>query len=925
MKLHFRPGYLEGQARLRAGERTPLTFKVAFDGDGDRLAVYLYDVRLYGFSATPARAGSGAHLRGGGASWALLPEVELRGASGFTSRVLPALVQLAAVGRGYKMPALDQARLAAAEVSGQGLRLRFASGGLPPPTPPDEELLLTLEGARAFADAEELLAQGKFAEAREAYLHAGRRRRGAPLRRRAAARAAGGGPAGARAGAGHRRLARRAAARSRPPALWAEAVVRERRGESARAAERFLALCELSRKNHEEAGAFFAAEAAARAARDVAPQMAVKALHELLGLRPDHLPSLKALARASDQAQDRAGAIRAYRRLAALARDPADAADAHVHLARLCALTEDDVAGARPALRGGAAAPPDHPDALYQLGELCHRSGEHLRAIKALDRLREVALGRHEVDRIGRANLLAGPVWETGLKQPENALLRFREAISLLPGEPEPLFFAARVAERLGKLQEALAGYQQAVELAGPRPRTEEIRKAAHACAPRAGPAAPQPSWATPPGRASTSRRALALDPADLVALEELIPYFRASGKAAELADACEKAAAVAEEPPRRAALWAEAGRALPRPAAAARQGRAAAHLRAGGRPEEPGARSRACWRWPRAGATAASSARCLKALARARRRARRSGCAAYRRLAVAARDLAFDLELAAHALRRGARARARRSAHAGRAVRAAAPARRHGRAGRGAGAARARLAEAQGDKRLAAAALRELAAGARGAAGPGGRGAGGAGEGRAARSRSPAVLLELANLSLRCERPQHARRALEDLLSSLPRHAAPERVAEVRARLGRACDLLGRPRRGHRSTTPLAFPLRRLDDELAERLEALYDETGAAAELTDLWAARAQALSQAEPRARRRAPLPAGRPRAARAPGPRRAPRRASPRRWRRARRPLRRRGAGRGSRRSRWTRGDSAGGRAAARAPRRPHPRVA
>src|SRR6185436_2484253 len=141
-----------------------------------------------------------------------------------------------------------------------------------------------------------------------------------------------------------------------------DAVVRERRGEHARAAERYLALCALARRNAEDASAFFAAESAARAARDHAPQMAVKALHELLGLKPDHLPSLKALARASDQAKDRAGAIRAYRRLTALARDPADAADAHVNLARLCAQTDDDIPGARLHCEAALRLLPDHPD-----------------------------------------------------------------------------------------------------------------------------------------------------------------------------------------------------------------------------------------------------------------------------------------------------------------------------------------------------------------------------------------------------------------------------------------------------------------------------------------------------------------------------------------------------------------------------------
>src|SRR5439155_25786063 len=76
-------------------------------------------------------------------------------------------------------------------------------------------------------------------------------------------------------------------------------------------------------------------------------------------------------------------------------------------------------------------------------------------------------------------------------------------------------------------------------------------------------------------------------------------------------------------------------------------------------------------------------------------------------------------------------------------------------------------------------------------------------------------------------------------------KHAAPDRLAEVRARLGRACDMLG-DKEAAKENYALAFPLRRLDDELANRLEALYVEAGAAVELTDLWSQRAQALLQA-------------------------------------------------------------------------------
>jgi tetratricopeptide (TPR) repeat protein len=847
LKLHFRPGYLEGQAFLQAPERTPVTFKVAFDADGERLALYLYDVRLYGFASTPSVRVPGL-IAATVAELGLLPEVEVRGATGFSTRVLPALCQKAAVSRGFKMPVLDTARLSSAEVSGAGLRLRFTAGGLPPPAPPDEELLLTLEGARAFVEAEALLAQGKLAEARDAYLQAGDAQDAHPF---AAERLLSLLVTDPRA----HDLALDVAAtllrrrEKSPAALWGEAVVRERRQEHARAAERYLALCTLARRASEDAAAFFAAEAAARAARDHAPQVAVKALHEVLGLKPDHLPSLKALARASDQSRDRAGAVRAYRRIAALARDPADAADAHVHLASLCAQTEDDVAGARLHCEAALRLAPDQPDALLLLGELCHLGGEHLRALKALDRLREVAMARHELDRVGRANLLAGRIWSEGLKQPDNALLRLREAVSLLPGEPEPLFACARVAESLGKLQEALAGYQQALELAGPAPRSEPIRQAAHQSH-----HALARLYRTKLGDPTRAREhleaALALDPRDATALDELIPYFRGTGRSQEFADALEKAAAVHEDPSRRAAFWAEAGELyrgrLQQPDKAERLLSSALEADPDHRPALESLLALA-----EARRDGGLLTRCLSALARLspepRERAQN-----YRRLAVAARDLAFDLDLAASALQEVLKAEPEDLPTLGELC----ALQRKRSDMRGLATAleeRARVAEAQGDKRLAAAALRELAGILEARLGRVGE-ALVALEKAARLSPDQAVLLELAELSLRCERPEHARRALESLLATLPRTTAPERLAEIRSRLGRACELMGDSEAAI-SAYAQAFPLRRLDDALASRLEALYTEAGETRELAELWASRAQALVAAE-RAPEAAPL---------------------------------------------------------------------
>src|SRR5260370_400931 len=77
-----------------------------------------------------------------------------------------------------------------------------------------------------------------------------------------------------------------------------------------------------------------------------------------------------------------AGAVGADGGLGAWARDPLEAADAHVQLGRPPADAEEDLAGARLHCEAALRLAPDLPAALYQLADLCHRSGEHLRAIK---------------------------------------------------------------------------------------------------------------------------------------------------------------------------------------------------------------------------------------------------------------------------------------------------------------------------------------------------------------------------------------------------------------------------------------------------------------------------------------------------------------------------------------------------------------
>ena len=835
VQLSFRTGYLEGQARLRGPAGAPATFKVAFDAEGERLGVYLYDVRLYAFTPTPA-AVVPLLLAGAAQSARLLPDVEVRGTTGFSARVLPALVQAAAVTRGFRVPSLEGARLTGLDVSATALRLRFASTGLPPPALLDEELLLALEGARAFAEAEALLAAGRLKDARDAYLRGAEPQDAHPF---ALERLLG----LLVADPGAHELAldiAQAVARRRPNSaapLWVEAVVRERRGEPARAAERWLALTALSRKRGEDAGAVAAATAAARVAEGVAPQMAIRALHELLGLRPDHLPSLQALARAADASQDRAGAMRAYRRISALARDPAESAEAHVQLARLSVLTEEDVAGARLHCEAALRLAPDHPGALELLGELCHRAGEHLRALKALDRLRDVALGRHDLGQVGRANLLAGRVWEVGLQHLDNALLRYREAVALLPGEPEALVALAHAAEGLGRTAEAVTGYQQGIELAGPAPASPSVRTAVHRA--HRALARLERTRLQDAGRARAHlEAALALQPDDGEVLEELIPLHRAANDVERLAAALEQAAPLLSDGPRRAAYLAEAGELLR--TRLDRPEQAEVLL---GRALEVDGHNRLALEGMLALAEQRREGpllcRCLQALAaQARDSAERARL--LRRLAVAAKDLCGDFALAAEALAEVLRLEPDDLVALGELC--ALQRRRADMPGLAAALEqRARVAEAQGDSRLAVAALRELAQVRESRLGRLGE-ALVALEKAARLSAEPAVLLELAELSLRAERPEHARRALEDVLAALPRQAPRETRAEVQAKLGQACELLG-DETAAMALYAEALPLRPADDALAERLEALYQRAGRTRELAELWATRAQQL----------------------------------------------------------------------------------
>ncbi|MCL2625586.1 MAG: flagellar hook-length control protein FliK [Cystobacterineae bacterium] len=832
--LDFRNGFIEGQGWVNAA---PFTLKLAFDGDGETLAVYFYDFRLYAYIAMPIPR-LAVQLVGALEASGMLPEVRLQGVHGFTTRILPVLVERAAVSRGYRIPSLEMARLAEAGIDAKGIRLKFSAGGMPPLLFPDESLLLNLEGARAFADAERLLANGQLEEARNAYLKLGDAMEAHPF-------------------AVERLLSLMVAEpqahefaldltqsflRRRPQsatALWAEGVIREKRGEVVKAGECFLKLCQLARKNQEETSAFFAATAAVRLCKEQAPQIAVAALHEALGIRPDHVPSLRALAESCGAAEDRAGAIRAYRRLAALSRDSIEVAHAHTHLARLCAMSSEELAGARLHCEAALRILPDHPEALLRLGQLCFQGDEHLRALKTLDRLRQVALLRHDIPLVGEANLWAGRVWEEGLKQPENALLRYREAVSLLPNSAQALLSQGRVAEALGHSPEALTAYQQAIELLGPSPQLPENRRmASHA---HRALARLYQTRMENPGLAQTHlEAALFLEPSDMALFEELLPKFRNAGKLAELADLCERAVSFVNIPQKRTELLMEAAELyrgpLSNPERALKLLLVAFDAMPMHRPILEALLSLA-----EAMQNGALVCKALRNLVLQETETRKK-VLLHRRLAISAKTVG-DFPLAITSLNAvlqedsedvvllGELSHLLRLQHDMSALVVVLE-------------KRGDIAFRQGDKPMATQAFRELAF---------------VFETRLGRkkealevlrktafwTKEPGSLSELVELAWRCERADVAKEALETWLALPSSAGKPEQVAKIRAQLGKAHEGLG-DKEAARQCYAEAFVHRRLDDELAGKLEAMLRSQAAYAELADFWNQRAQALGEA-------------------------------------------------------------------------------
>jgi hypothetical protein len=552
VKVALREGFAELAGRIAAGPAFTLAAGLLADGErGVRLLFFA--PRLYGPGPIPSAA---------------LPHLALRAAAalgdgGLPADTLSALLRRILVPRGWKLPRTAGVRLARAELAGGAVRLAWETGGAAPASlAAHPDLLAADEGARAFAAAEEAIAAGDPAAARERLLASGTAATVHPF---AAERLLSLLVQDERFHEEALDLAADWLGRRPgfPPALLAEAQVRLTRGEPGRAARALAALASGAAERGEAFSALAAAEAAFSLA-GAAREDALRAVEVALGVRRDHVPALRALRDLSAAAGDREALLRADRRLVAYDPDAAGKARAHAELGEL--LLETDPSGARLHLDQALRLAPEDPAALAALARACAAAGEPLRAVRALDRLRALHVARGDRTAAAAAAVDAGALWESPLGHPENALLRFRDAAELAPSAVIHAR-AAAAAEAVGQWAEAADHHAAAVaglDLSAPGAAALAVRTRlalADVAERRLG---------DPAAAAAHLEGAAALAPQDAALLARLAALLRGLDRPAALAAALDRLAPLAPSPAEAAALLAESGEALVAAGAAA-------------------------------------------------------------------------------------------------------------------------------------------------------------------------------------------------------------------------------------------------------------------------------------------------------------------------------------------------------------------
>ncbi|MBI5548659.1 MAG: hypothetical protein HY901_32660, partial [Deltaproteobacteria bacterium] len=172
LRLHLGPTIFEAEGLLHAPKGpAPFTVRVGFQPEGSGVLACLFDLRLYGPAPVPAPFAATVLARAAVRANAI-PDAQPFGAVGLCFDLVTGLVRRAVPLRGFRVPDCHDARLERVEPGPRAFHLHFAAGARPE-VALDAELLSCVEGTRAFAEGEELLARGDLAAAEAYYLRHG--------------------------------------------------------------------------------------------------------------------------------------------------------------------------------------------------------------------------------------------------------------------------------------------------------------------------------------------------------------------------------------------------------------------------------------------------------------------------------------------------------------------------------------------------------------------------------------------------------------------------------------------------------------------------------------------------------------------------------------------------------------------------------
>ncbi|MCA9669274.1 MAG: tetratricopeptide repeat protein, partial [Myxococcales bacterium] len=583
LRLRLRHDHFElsGAVAVGADETEFIARGVVMPTEGRGLAIGLSDVHVYGACALPAPLISAGLLRAAGAT----PPAERDGRDTAGPLLVGCCdVELDPLGlallsvlptSGWRLPSM-KVQLCSIDLSPGEMRLLYRADGVEPRADdaPDDasvvggtvpaRFVAAQEARRLFAQAERLVAAGELARAIDVY----RRELDAHpqhpfihqrllqllvsfadgdsevLEACKAARAV---LTSTEAGDG-------GPAPDLPPAVLAEAVVHARNGDP-RAAALFRQLAQRAAREQSSAEEVLALLAAGRAeiAHDAARARAD--FERVLELSRDHPQALAELARLYAEAQDFERLVEVRKRQIGRATDPATRLSGHLALGEIYRVHLGEPELAREQFEHALEIDEASETALSGLAEACIDAEDTLRAVRALDRLGELANQRGDREREIAIHLRIASLWEH-LGDRESALTRLRRARSASPTDAQALRRLAALLLSMDRTRDAVSALRQLLDV---------TREGAAQVAIHRQLAELYRTLGEHPASEREIERALAVDPADPEALHLAIESAERRGEPEALADVLGRAAKAEGDQQRRADLLLRRGRLLAR------------------------------------------------------------------------------------------------------------------------------------------------------------------------------------------------------------------------------------------------------------------------------------------------------------------------------------------------------------------------